>query len=86
MNKMLRNSYDILVGEKWGAQCDGFVRDAEARWGKYLITFENDHFEVIGFEPNHNPANVFNLVAKNIRICDIKNDLKLRYDYGLDRF
>ena len=84
MNTMLRNGYDILVGEKWGEQCDGFVRDVEARWGRYLITFENDHFEVMGFDPNHNPANVFNLVADNVRVCDIKNDPKLRYDYGLD--
>lgn len=47
------------------------MRDVETRWGKYLITFENDHFEVMGFEPKHNPANVFNLVADNVRVCDI---------------
>lgn len=82
---MLKNGYDILVGEKWGDQCDGLVRDVEARWGKYLITFENDHFEVIGFEPGFHPSNVFNLVADNVRICDLKNDHKLRMVYGLDK-
>jgi len=60
------------------------VRDVEARHGDYLITFENDHLEVMGFQPSHNPANVFNLVADNTRVSEIKNDKTLSYDYGVD--
>ena len=44
----------------------------------------NDHFELAGFMPNHDPANVYNLVADNCRVCEVKNDDVLRYDFGLD--
>lgn len=84
MSTLLRNGFDILVGLDWGEQCDGLVRDEEARWGRYLLTYENDHMEVMGFEPYHNPANVFNVVADNIRVCELKNDPVLKYEYGLD--
>ena len=60
------------------------VRDVEARWGDYLVTFENDHLEVMGFQPGHNPANVFNLVADSARLSEIKNDKDLRYEFGVD--
>lgn len=83
MSKMLQNGFEVLVGREWGDQCDGLVRDVEARWGRYLITFENDHMEVMGFEPEHDPANVFNLVADNVRLCEIKNNKSLRLKYGV---
>jgi hypothetical protein len=72
------------VNKTFGEQCDGLIRDVEARWGEYLMTFENDHLEVMGFQPGHNPANVFNLIADNTRLCEIKNDKILRYDFGVD--
>jgi hypothetical protein len=81
---MLSDAHDIIVDKTFGEQCDGMVRDVEARWGEYLMTFENDHLEVMGFQPGHNPANVFNLVADNTRLCEIKNDKNLRYDFGVD--
>ena len=71
MSKVLRNGFDLLVGNEFGDQCDGIVRDVEARWGRYLITFENDHMEVMGHDPFHNPANVFNLIADNARVCEL---------------
>jgi hypothetical protein len=49
MSQILSDGYDIIVNKTFGEQCDGMVRDVEARWGKYLITFENDHLEVMGF-------------------------------------
>lgn len=58
--------------------------DEEARWGHYLLTMNNDHFEIIGFSPEHDPANVFNLVADNARVCEIKRDQSMAYEYGLD--
>ena len=84
MSNLLKNGYDVLVGDLWGEQCDGIVRDVEARWGRYLMTFENDHMEMMGFAPFHNPANVFNLVADNARVCELKNHPQKKYDYGLD--
>lgn len=48
------------------------------------MTFENDHLEMMGFKPDHNPAGVYNLVADTVRVAEIKNDPKLAYEYGLD--
>ena len=72
MTDILKDGFEILVNDEMGRQCDGLVQDIEARWGQYLMTFENDHLEIIGFQPDHNPANVFNLVADNIRVSEIK--------------
>lgn len=49
MTEVLRIGHDIVINDEFGDQTDGLVRDEEARWGEYLITYENDHFEVIGF-------------------------------------
>lgn len=86
MNPMLRDGHDIIVNDTMGVHCDGLVQDTEAKWGEYLITFENDHLEVMGFVPEHNPANVFNLVADNTRLAEIRRDPKLRKQYGVDHF
>lgn len=85
MNIMLRDGYEMITNHTFGEQIDGIVRDVEARWGHYLMTFENDHMEVIGFTPGHNPANVFNLVADNTRLAEIRSDKDLSYEYGLDK-
>lgn len=74
MNPMLKNGHDMVVDRKFDLQTDGLVMDEEARWGKYLLTMNNDHFELVGFMPQHDPANVFNLVADNARVCEIKRD------------
>jgi triacylglycerol lipase len=84
MNAMLRDGHDIIVNDTMGVQCDGLVQDIEARWGEYLLTFENDHLEVMGFCPEHNPANVMNVVSDNTRLSEIRSDPKLRYDFGVD--
>ena len=84
MSTILKDGYEILTNDTFGRQCDGIVRDKDARWGEYLITWENDHLEVMGFQPGHDPANVFNLVADNLRLCEIKKDDQLRYEYGVD--
>lgn len=60
------------------------MQDVESRWGEYLVTFENDHLELVGFAPEHNPANVFNLVADNARLSEIRDDPELSYNYGVD--
>ena len=86
MNDMLRVAHDIVVNDEMGIQTDGLVKDIEARWGEYLITFDNDHLEVMGFEPEHNPANVFNLVADNTRLAEIRRDKALSFNYGVDHF
>ena len=49
------------------------------------MTFENDHLEMMGFKPDHNPAGVYNLVADTVRVAEIKNDPELAYKFGLDK-
>ena len=48
------------------------------------MTFENDHLEMMGFKPEHNPANVYNLVADTVRVAEIKSKPGLAYHYGID--
>lgn len=74
MNPMLKHGHDMVVGKKFDLQTDGLVMDEESRWGKYLLTFNNDHFEMVGFAPEHDPANIYNLVADNARVSEITND------------
>jgi hypothetical protein len=49
MSKILRNGHKIIVNDTFGVQCDGIIQDKETRWGTYLMTFENDHLEAIGY-------------------------------------
>jgi hypothetical protein len=84
MNKMLKDGHDIIVNDTMGVFCDGLVQDDEAKWGEYLLTFENDHLEVMGFVPEHDPQNVFNLVADNTRLAEIRRDAILRKEFGVD--
>ena len=74
MNAMLKNGHDCVVNRHFDLQTDGLVMDTEARWGHYLLTMNNDHLELAGFCPKTDPANVYNLVADNARVCEIKHD------------
>eukprot|EP00352_Strombidinopsis_acuminata_P000259 CAMPEP_0176339990 /NCGR_PEP_ID=MMETSP0126-20121128/1201_1 /TAXON_ID=141414 ORGANISM="Strombidinopsis acuminatum, Strain SPMC142" /NCGR_SAMPLE_ID=MMETSP0126 /ASSEMBLY_ACC=CAM_ASM_000229 /LENGTH=60 /DNA_ID=CAMNT_0017683901 /DNA_START=648 /DNA_END=830 /DNA_ORIENTATION=+ len=47
------------------------VEVSEAKWGRYLLTFDHDHFEVIGLIPNINARHVANLVTDNLRVNEI---------------
>lgn len=49
MSTILSDTHKIIADYKFGIQSDGLVMDIEARHGEYLMTFENDHLEVIGF-------------------------------------
>jgi hypothetical protein len=56
---------------------DGMVRPEEAKWGDYLITFEHDHLEMVGFNADHIPSNVYNLVIDNIKLNDFMTKMRL---------
>jgi len=63
------------------------VRPEEAEWGRYLMTFpEHDHFDMIGFNSNYSPVNVYTLVVDNIRLSEIKDDPAEARQYGVDHF
>ena len=42
------------------------VEVGECKWGKYLVTFDNDHFEVIGLSQT-DIRHVANIVTDNLR-------------------
>jgi hypothetical protein len=51
------------------------------------MTFpEHDHFDMIGFNPNYSPVNVYTLVVDNIRLSEIKDDPAEARQYGVDHF
>lgn len=43
----------------------------ECRWGEYVLTFDHDHFEVVGLSPNVRPRHVAALITDNLRKCEI---------------
>lgn len=60
------------------------VRPEEARWGEYLVTFEHDHLEMVGFNIDHNPTNVYNLVVDNIKLTEVLRDEEEAKKFGVD--
>ena len=56
----------------------------EAEWGQYLVTFEQDHLEMAGFNVDYQPLSVYNLVVDNIKLSEIKDDPKEAKEYGVD--
>ena len=48
----------------------------ECQWGKYLLTFDHDHFEVIGLNPAVKVKHVANIVTDNLRKVEVENRLE----------
>ena len=49
------------------------------------MTFpEHDHLDMIGFNANYSPVNVYTLVVDNIRLSEIKDDPAEARQYGVD--
>lgn len=44
-------------------QTDGLLTVDEAKWGSYLVTFEHDHLEVVGFNPRVDVKHIANLMT-----------------------
>jgi hypothetical protein len=63
---------------------DGIVRPEEAHWGKYLVTYEQDHLEMAGFNADYVPLSVYTLAVDNIRLSEIKSDPQEAKQYGVD--
>ena len=65
-------------------ECDGICEVEEQKWGQFLLTFDHDHFEVVGLNPRmssspheyskHGPKHVVNLVTDNLRVNEIKKE------------
>ena len=79
INELLRPGYEIITEDNIRYECDGMIETNECRWGKYLVTFDQDHFEVMGFNPQVKPNHVAALVADNMRLCEIEQNAEDRY-------
>lgn len=63
---------------------DGLVMPEEAKWGHYLVTYEQDHLEMAGFIPEYTPISAYTLLVDNIRLCEAKNDASEAKEFGVD--
>ena len=50
------------------------MRPEDCEWGRYLVTFEHDHLEIVGFNPYLQPSTVYNLLLDNIKLTEVKNN------------
>lgn len=65
---------------------DGILMPEEAEWGRYLVTFEQDHLEMVGFNADFMPFNVYNLLVDNIKLNEVKNNPNEAKKYGVEHF
>ena len=57
-------------------------RDCE--WGTYLLTFEMDHLEMLGFNNDFNPKHLHKLIVDNLKVVEAKDDSEEAEKYGVD--
>ena len=82
---LLRVTHEDIQETLVNIRSDGLVRPEEAHWGRYLLTFEQDHLEIAGLNSaEYMPMNVFNLITDNIRVNEIKDSPEEAQDYGLE--
>lgn len=80
----MRAGQDMIQDGLIHNRSDGLVRPEEAEWGRYLLTFEQDHLEMVGFNVDYTPNQVYNLIADNVKLTEIKNDPENAKVYGVD--
>jgi hypothetical protein len=49
---------------------DGLVCVEECEFGKHLLNFDADHFELIGMRPGFNANQLFDLYVQTVKSCD----------------
>lgn len=75
LSDLLREAYEPLTGRELQNETDGIIMPDEAHWGQHLLTFDSDHFEVMGLNGRVNPRHVCNLVFDNLRVCEGTREL-----------
>lgn len=70
MSELLRPGFQIITNHEILQECDGMNRVCDMKWARYLLTFDHDHFDVIGFNPEVNPRHVANIVTDNLRLSE----------------
>ena len=44
----------------------------QMKWARYLLTFDHDHFDVVGFNPTISPKHVAFICTDNMRLSELK--------------
>ena len=90
MTELLKPGYEIITNHEMLHECDGMNRVIDMQWARYLLTFDHDHFDVIGFNPNIYPIHVASLITDNMRLAEAKSGdkdhEKLSYRIGAQGF
>ena len=55
----------------------------DSEWGKYLITFQFDHLEMVGFNADVKPVHVYNLIMDNLKLREVLKDENATLEYGV---
>ena len=59
-----------LLNERDENPSDGIITINDAEWGKHLLNFDADHFELIGMRQNYNPKVLFEFYSNTIKSND----------------
>ena len=51
VSELLRAGWEVITDNKFEVECDGLSEVSEQKWGRHLLTFDHDHFEVAGLNP-----------------------------------
>jgi hypothetical protein len=81
---MLKQSHDMISTGQIQIRSDGIMRPEDCEWGRYLLTYEHDHLEIVGFNVDVQPYTVYNLLLDNIKLTEVKNDPVECKNYGVD--
>jgi hypothetical protein len=72
MCELLRPGYTVITNHEILHECDGMNKVADTKWARYLLTFDHDHFDVVGFNPNVDPRHVASIITDNLRLSEAK--------------
>jgi len=72
MSELLKPGFEIITNHEMLHECDGMNRVSDMKWARYLLTFDHDHFDVVGFNPSMNPLHIAAIVTDNLRLSELK--------------
>ena len=74
MSELLKPGFEIITNHEMLHECDGMNRVSEMKWARYLLTFDHDHFDVVGFNPSFQPVHIAAIVTDNLRLSEMKRE------------
>jgi hypothetical protein len=70
ISEVLRPAYKIITDFAIETECDGMVDVHSTKWGTYILTFNQDHFEIAGMQPG-TKSHVVNILTDNLRVDEL---------------